>query len=244
VMDEHEHEPVPGLPQALPRNERMLWQGRPDWAVLARRAYHVRTVAIYFGVLVLFSAGAAVGDGASAAQAATAALVPVGLGIAAVGILALLAWLSARSTLYTVTDRRIVLRFGVALPVSMNLPYASVASAAAKVHADGTADVPLSVGADQRVSYLLLWPHVRPWRMRSPEPMLRCVPDGARVAELLAGALAAHAAARAAAEDGQPAAQAQRPAAQAAPVSAPVSAPARGVAGHAGLAGALGSARA
>jgi hypothetical protein len=242
-MDEHEHEPVPGLPQSLPSGERMLWQGRPDWAVLARRAYHVRTVAIYFGVLVLFSAGAALGDGASAAQAAAAGLVPAGLGVAAVGILALLAWLSARSTLYTVTDRRIVLRFGVALPVSMNLPFASVASAAARVHADGTADVPLSVSADQRVSYVLLWPHVRPWRMRSPEPMLRAVPDGARVAGLLGGALAAHAEARSASAEADAPSAPQRPSAQPAP-AAPAAAAAREAHGHAGLAGALGSARA
>ena len=42
-----------------------------------------------------------------------------------------------------------------------------------------------------KVAYLLLWPHARPWRLSKPEPMLRAVPDAARVAAILARALAA-----------------------------------------------------
>ena len=40
-------------------------------------------------------------------------------------------------------------------------------------------------------AWLLLWPHVRPWRMRHPEPMLRSLPDAAHVAAILAPALTA-----------------------------------------------------
>ena len=35
---------------------------------------------------------------------------------------------------------------------------------------------------------LHLWPHARPWRVSRPEPMLRCVPDAAGVAQLLSQA--------------------------------------------------------
>jgi hypothetical protein len=38
---------------------------------------------------------------------------------------------------------------------------------------------------------LLLWPHVRPWRLTHVEPMLRCVPEARVVADILAGALVA-----------------------------------------------------
>ena len=39
------------------------------------------------------------------------------------------------------------------------------------------------------MSYLLLWPHIRPWRLRAPEPMLSSIPDAAKVAAKLAEAL-------------------------------------------------------
>ena len=51
------------------------------------------------------------------------------LGAAAVGVLSLLAWALARSTIYTITRPRVVLRFGVALPMSVNLPLRLVESA-------------------------------------------------------------------------------------------------------------------
>ena len=33
---EHEFEAEPGLPEALPRGERLLWRGSPAWRVMAR----------------------------------------------------------------------------------------------------------------------------------------------------------------------------------------------------------------
>ena len=38
------------------------------------------------------------------------------------------------------------------------------------------------------MSYLNCWPHIRPWHIRNPEPALRCIPDAARVAGLIAEA--------------------------------------------------------
>ena len=37
---EHDDEPQNGLPEALPAGERLLWQGSPDWRVLARHGFH------------------------------------------------------------------------------------------------------------------------------------------------------------------------------------------------------------
>jgi hypothetical protein len=39
-----------------------------------------------------------------------------------------------------------------------------------------------------RLSYVMTWPHVRPWRMKHPEPALRCIPDAAKVAKLFSDA--------------------------------------------------------
>ena len=50
---EHNEEPTPGLPGFLPGDERMLWQGRPDWRGLARTRFHVRKLTVYFGIMLI-----------------------------------------------------------------------------------------------------------------------------------------------------------------------------------------------
>ena len=58
-MNEHDHEPIPGLPAPLPANEEILWQGAPDWKTLARRAMRVRVVGVWFALLIVWGSRAA-----------------------------------------------------------------------------------------------------------------------------------------------------------------------------------------
>ena len=51
-MREHDNEPVWGLPEQPPEGEQILWQGKPDWRVLARQAMHVPLLAVYFAVML------------------------------------------------------------------------------------------------------------------------------------------------------------------------------------------------
>lgn len=190
MSDEFDFEPIRGLPAMLPEGERMLWQGAPDWWVLARDAFHVRKVAVYFGLLAAWQTGSAMLAGEGIAAGALSALWTAALAAVALGILTLLAWLTARTTVYTITTQRLVMRFGVALPMTLNIPFKTVETAALKSRADGSGDIPLSLDADNRVSYTVTWPHVRPWRIAKPEPMLRGLPRAAAVAEILGQALA------------------------------------------------------
>src|SRR5512133_314544 len=186
---EHEHEPVPGLPEALPAGERMLWQGAPSWRALARRSLHVRKVAVYFVLLAVWHVVEVANTGSSLIEAIRGAAWLVVLGGAAVGVLSLLAWALARSTMYTITTSRLVLRFGVALPMSVNLPLRVVEAADLLRHADGTADLPLTLVPGQRMGYLLTWPHVQPWHYFRVRPMLRGLQDGEVAAKALMTAL-------------------------------------------------------
>ena len=190
-MMEHDAEPVRGLPANLPRGEDILWQGEPDWRALAAGAFHTHAVAVYFGLLAIWSFAGRVAEGATALDAAVGSLPLLACGVAAVAILSLLAWLVGRTTVYTITTRRVVLRFGIALPITINVPFRIVASAALERRSQGTGNIALTLRGDDRVSYLVLWPHARPWRAARAEPMLRFVPDAERVAGLLAQAAAA-----------------------------------------------------
>lgn len=183
--------PVRGLPEPLPAGERLLWQGAPDWRALSRRAFHTRKVAIYFAILVAWRVVIALNDGEALDGAIGSVLGLVILALGALGLLNLFAWLSARTTVYTITSRRLVIHCGIALPMTVNLPFRLIRTAGLKSFGDGTGDIVLALPKGQRVAYLQLWPHVRPWHFGSPEPMLRCIPDAAGVASVLVRNLAA-----------------------------------------------------
>lgn len=187
---EHENEPVPGLPAHLPQGERILWQGAPRFSALALQAFHARKVALYFALLMVWRGASALSDGDSAVAAITHALWLLPLASGGVGLLLLLAWLVGRSTLYTITTRRVVLRYGVALPMSINVPFGIIESAGLRRRADGSGDVTLALGGRDRIAYLHLWPHARPWALKQPQPMLRGLEQPEAVAALLAAALA------------------------------------------------------
>jgi hypothetical protein len=177
----------------LPPGERVLWQGAPRWQTLARRMFRLRGLSLYFAVLLVWYATTVFGGNRPAWGASVATARLALLAVAAVGLLALYAWLASRATRYIVTNRRIVLRLGVALPMTINLPFSRVEQASLKAWPDGTGDIALSLVPGERVPYVLLWPHVRPWRMARAEPMLRAIPGAAEAAHILARALAASA---------------------------------------------------
>lgn len=188
-MKEYEFEPVPGLPAPLPTGENILWQGAPRWRSLARRAFHTRKVAAYFAIVVAWVAGPALWSGTPAAEVIGSVIWTCVMAGAALGILGLIAWLYARSTLYTITNRRIMMRYGVALPMIVNIPFRTIEQAGLKSYADGTGDIPLTLSGDDRMAYLALWPNVRPWILKKPQPMFRAIEDAENAADILADAL-------------------------------------------------------
>lgn len=176
------------LPAPLPEGERVLWQGRPCLYGLAWRAFHVRDVPLYFGVFLAWRLWSLHAAGAPMKDYGWATLATVGPALISVLVLTGLAWLFARASCYTVTSKRVLLQFGVALPMTMNIPLGKIEGAALKIYRDGSGDIPLRL-AGERVSHLLLWPHVRPWKLIVSEPMLRAVPDAATAAAKLHEAL-------------------------------------------------------
>jgi len=190
LAQEHEFEAARGLPEMLPAGERVLWQGSPQWQTLARQAFHLRKLVVYFAALMVLRLVFQASENASLGTMAVSALWMLLLAGSALGMLAFIAWLSARSAIYTVTNRRVVMRIGVVLTLTFNIPFKRIAAAGLHLNADASGDLPLQLAGDDRIAYLHLWPHARPWRVGQPEPMLRCVPEAAAVARTLAQAWA------------------------------------------------------
>lgn len=181
-MREHDIEPIRGLPGDLPPGEAILWQGAPDARVFARSALGVRWIGGYFAVLV---AWAMVGG------TPLGALLTAVAGLLALGLAYGFAFLVARSTVYTITNRRVVLRIGVALSKCINLPLVKLGGADLRKLGAGYGDIALSLQGSSMLGYAMLWPHARPFRLAAPQPMLRALPDAANVAGILAKATAA-----------------------------------------------------
>ena len=183
--DDFEIEPVPGLPERPPLGEDLLWQGRPATWALARDAFKVSWVASYFVALALWRVWV-VADSATSAVAVALPYLVIGLVVCA--ILTTIAAVQARSTLYTITTARVAMRLGSALTVTLNIPFKQVGTASLSLKPNGTGTIALETLGDTRISYLVCWPHVRPWHMAKTQPALRCIPDAARVAKVLSDA--------------------------------------------------------
>ncbi|GAB4039692.1 MAG: photosynthetic complex putative assembly protein PuhB [Rubrivivax sp.] len=190
-VHEHEFEPQPGLPEELPPGEHILWQGAPDWRVMARHAFHLRKLAVYFALMLALRGIVVLADGGTAAGALRAMAVLLPLPLVGLGLVALIAWMSARNTLYTLTDKRVVMRIGIVLTITFNLPYKRIAGADLALTDSGHGDIALALAGQDRIAWLQLWPHTRPWHFARTQPSLRALPDARRVAQTLTQAWAA-----------------------------------------------------
>ena len=185
---EHEFEAAPGLPEPLPSGERILWQGAPRWSVLSVHAFHLRKIGIYFvGMIALqwfYLAGGAATNG-EILTALVKSTLTAGLGL---GMLGAVAWFSTKTTLYTITDKRVIMRIGIVLTLTFNLPHKRIASASIKNYKGGSGDIALSLYPSDRIAWLHLWPHARPWKVGQPEPALRCIAQVDKVSSILMAA--------------------------------------------------------
>ncbi len=185
--DDIQVEAVNGLPEQPPAGEVILWQGRPQAWALARDALNMYWIMGYFGLLAIWRVGVSSID-MGFAGALPLALPFLILGVVACAVLYGIAWVQARATVYTVTTARVAMRIGAALTVTLNLPYARIESADAEIKRDGTGTIAFSTMGETRLSYLVLWPHVRPWHMKRTQPALRSIPDAERIAGIVAEA--------------------------------------------------------
>lgn len=189
--DDFAFEPRPGLPAPLPQGERLLWQGAPEWKAFALSAFRLRGVAIYFVIVALWQAGSAWADGDVASDIAAVAGWTGLLALCALAVLTGLARVYARTTIYSLTSKRLLIRSGVALPITLNIPLLLIESASLVRSPLGTGSVMLSVAKPNRIAWLALWPSTKPFAFNHPQPMLRALADADKLAPLLAEALAA-----------------------------------------------------
>ena len=177
----------PAAPVLRP-GEVLVWQGQPCWRGLAAGAFHIRGIALWVCALVFVNAVAARMAHLPPWQAVHDIAPLLALGGLVVAGVAAAAWAAGRTTLYTITNQRVLMQYGVALTATLALPMRLIGAVA--VSEGRVANVPIRLKPGQVVAYAKLWPHARPWRLRRPEPMLRSLADAGRVAAMLSRTVA------------------------------------------------------
>ena len=190
---EHDFEPIPGLPGTLPDGERLVWQGAPSWRLVMRHALKARWIVGYFAAIAAWVAWTSFETGRTMFDAL------VGLGsvaaLAAVVLLLMAAFAKGveRTTLYTITNARVVIRVGVALSTTYNLPFKLVENVDLRTNSAGRGDIALRLTPSGfRLAWMMLWPHARGWRFKNVEPQLIGLEDGAEVGRILSDQLLAY----------------------------------------------------
>jgi len=185
--DDFKFEPVHGLPEALPADEHILWQGAPKPLRLAIEAWKMHWIIGYFAVLAIWRVG--VSSTTNPLPTALGHAVPLMLACAlACAVIYAMAYVQARSTVYTLTNKRAAMRIGAALTMTLNLPYVCIGNAAVQTRRGGTGTLSFELIDDTRVSYLMTWPHTRPWQFTRAQPSFRGIADVTDVAAIFADA--------------------------------------------------------
>ena len=186
-MRPHDTEPVTRRCRHPCRpGERAALAGRARLASLARRAFHVRKVAIYFGLLLAWRVAARSARGATARWRRVSALPLLALGVARPRVLLAAGLAVARTTrLHDHQPAR-----GDAhrhRPADdAEHPVRHDRRRRPEGHADGTGDIPLALTGTDRIAYLLLWPHAGPGGWRSPSRCCARAGRGAASPQILA----------------------------------------------------------
>lgn len=186
---ENAREAIPGLPEHLPPGEYVCWQGAPDWKDLAVNGFHVRKLAFYFALLLVARVVVQSSTGVPVAETVASTTLLALLAASVLVFIAFYAWLAARAARYTLTNRRLVIRCGATLAMTINLPFEKVASADLRVRKNGHGDLPITLTKGDRPSWIILWPHVKPFSLTRVRPMLRSIPDAQQVGEKVGKAL-------------------------------------------------------
>ncbi len=178
---------VRGVAEALPPGERLLWEGAPAPRAIARHLLFVRPLAAYFALMVAWWVVANLDKAGTMDFWMPVALQLTLVSLVLAGVLGLSNWI-AQSTTYAITDRRIVMRLGVIFPLTVNIPLSYVVGAQARTFTDGTGQIAVQLDQKEKLAWIVLFPHVRPWRFSTPEPLLRGLTDPAEVGRVLRAA--------------------------------------------------------
>ena len=160
--------------RSIPDGERVCWIGKPNWISFGFNAFGIKYLVVYFilsafyaisQIELVFSFGAFIGEYISFIVS----------GIIAGLILFLLAYFAAQHTCYVITEKRLVIRTGIALVFLLNVPLKNVTSIDKQSLLRGYGNLSFKPQSKKRIPYFSCWPSVRGGSFLEPIPTFRSI---------------------------------------------------------------------
>ena len=177
-----------GLPdevgKSIPDSEEILWYGKPNWKSFGYQAFGVKYLLFYFFITAFYAVSQT--NPAFSFGAFLTQYVPFLIsGFFAGLILFLLSYIAARHTCYVITEKRIVIRTGVALVFLLNVPFKNILSIDKKILSKGIGDLCFQAQSKKRIPYLSCWPSLRSTSFLEPIPAFRSISDVEEIGNLV-----------------------------------------------------------
>ena len=160
----------------IPKDEKIIWYGRPDLRRFCLTALGLKYIIIYLIIIFFSIIYARYGDFnfIEILQVLFPYLISCFL---AVLLLIIVGISQVLPTIYVITSKRVIIRSGLALIFMINVPFDKIASIDKNLYKDGCGNISFKLINNKRVPFFASWPSVRPWYFNNPEPTFRCISD-------------------------------------------------------------------
>ena len=186
-MAEHSQSLPSDVVSAIPPEEKVLWSGRPEWKALAYHSFGLKYLVFYLIFAALYCLAEL--DGAIVFGLLLTKFLPYCFsGILAGLVLTGLAYFQALNTAYVVTEKRIVIRSGVALVFLLNAPFKKISSIDKQILKNSLGNFSFTTNSKRRIPFLSCWPSVKPWSFIEPKPAFKCIANADKIEEIILNA--------------------------------------------------------
>ena len=169
---------------AIPEGESILWKGKPSFWGFSWYFFGLKLLAFYLIILsVVFAARLTVTDFFTAF---VVDFLPFLLsGILTSIILMALAKIQSQSSVYIITENRVIIKSGAALSFLISMPFKKIKAVNLQKRKGSLGTISFELNSGKRVPYISCWPSVRPWRFKKTEPAFSCIENVDEVATIL-----------------------------------------------------------
>lgn len=169
---------------AIPNGESILWKGRPSLWGFSWNLFGLKWITLYLSILSIVSVARFF-----ASDFYTAFYVdflPFFLsGIFASIILICLAATQTYSTVYIITENRLIIKTGAALSFLISMPFKKIKEVNLQKRGASIGTISFELLSEKRVPYISCWPSVRPWKFKRTQPAFSCIGSVDEVATIL-----------------------------------------------------------
>ena len=177
-------EALKNILDAIPNGESILWKGRPSLWGFSWNLFGLEWITLYLSMLSIVSVARFF-----ASDFYTAFYVdflPFFLsGIFASIILIGLAATQTYSTVYIITENRVIIKTGAALSFLISMPFKKIKEVNLQKRGASIGTISFELLSEKRVPYISCWPSVRPWKFKRTQPAFSCIGSVDEVATIL-----------------------------------------------------------